>query len=127
MPDRLPPGPLFLVFLVAVGAACAGPERTEAPVSEDVYVEVMSRLAAVRRASDPGRHSDPVPRSRADSLRRAVLREHGVDRAELKEFARVVGDEPERMRGLWTRIAARVDSLQSAGWPEDSVSGEEEP
>lgn len=125
MPDRPSPPPLFLAFLVAVGAACAGPERTDAPVPEDVYVEVMARLAAVRSASDPGRRSDPVPRSRADSLRHAVLREHGVGRAELKEFARGVGDEPERMRGLWKRIAARVDSLRSVGWPEDSVPGEE--
>lgn len=127
MADRPGLRPLALALLVAVGASCAGPERTAAPVPEDVYVEVMARLAAVRSASDPGRHRDPVPEGRADSLREAVLREHGVGRAELKEFARVVGDEPERMRGLWERIAARVDSLQSAGWPEDSLPGEEEP
>lgn len=115
---------LAVALLLAAAAGCAGPERTDAPIPEPVYVEVMARLAAVRTAADPGRHRDPLAPARADSLREAVLREHGVRRSELKEFARVVGDEPERMRRLWERIASRSDSLRNAGWPEDSLPGQ---
>lgn len=136
---------LLLAAAGLAGTACAGPERSEAPVREEVYVEVMARLAAVRAAADssraalpsPGQDADsagrdapplqagpdPEGRSRtlaqgtADSLREAVLREHEVRREDLKAFARIVGDEPKRMKTLWTRIAARADSLREAGWP----------
>ncbi len=136
---------LLLAAAGLAGTACAGPERSEAPVREEVYVEVMARLAAVRAAADssraalpsPGQEADsagrdapplqagpdPEGRSRtlaqgtADSLREAVLREHEVRREDLEAFARIVGDEPKRMETLWTRIAARADSLREAGWP----------
>lgn len=146
-----PPGAVRLTAALLLAAAaglavpgCAGPERSEAPVSEEVYVEVMARLAAVRAAADssragilsPRREADTVgpgappqagpdpeggsatlePES-ADSLREAILREHEVRREDLKAFARIVGDEPKRMESLWTQIAARTDSLREAGWP----------
>lgn len=104
------------LLLLAV-PACAGPERSDPPVPEDVYVAVMGRLAAVRTATDPGRVTPPTGEERADSLRRAVLSEYGVDRSELEEFARVVGDEPDRMRALWKRIGSISDSLWRSGWP----------
>lgn len=137
-------------LLLAAAAGCAGPERSEAPVSEDVYVEVMARLAAVRVAADPDRvtpetrrrRSDSLPAGgqpsargpepdgrvgalstgRADSLRDSILEEHGITRSDLKIFARVVGDEPGRMEALWNRIAARADSLVGAGWPVDTAT-----
>lgn len=137
-------------LLLAAAAGCAGPERSEPPVSEDVYVEVMARLAAVRVAADPdrvtpetpGQRSDSLPAGgqppargpepdgrvetlstgRADSLRASILEEHGITRRDLKVFARVVGDEPDRMEALWNRIAARADSLVGAGWPVDTAT-----
>lgn len=122
--SRLAAGLLLAATAATAGAACAGPERSEAPVREDVYVEVMARLAAVRAASDPGRLADPLPRSRADSLREEVLARHGVSRSELKTFARVVGDEPRRMEALWERIGARADSLTESGWPVDTAAAD---
>lgn len=153
----LPCGParrLAAGLLLAAAAGCAGPERSEAPVSDDVYVEVMARLAAVRVASDPdrvtpetpGQRSDSLPpggqtpargpepdgrvgalpTGRADSLRESILEEHGITRRDLKIFARVVGDEPDRMEALWNRIAARVDSLVGAGWPVDTATTPED-
>lgn len=80
-------------------------------------MEVMSRLAAVRTATDPDQVVPPMPVERADSLRRAVLDRHGVTRDGLEGFARAVGDEPARMKALWKRIAAARDSLWRAGWP----------
>lgn len=113
---------LLLAVTAASAAGCAGPERSEPPVDEELYVEVMGRLAAIRAASDPGRRADPLSGTRADSLRRAVLAEHGVSRPDLKTFARAVGDEPARMEGLWKRIGARADSLTEAGWPVDTAA-----
>lgn len=129
-PEVLPSGPAWRVtaglLLIAAAAtaapACAGPERSEPTVSDDLYVEVMSRLAAIRAASDPGRVADPLPPARADSLRRGVLARRGVSRADLKAFARLVGDEPDRMQALWKRIGARADSLTGAGWPVDTAA-----
>jgi len=113
---------LLLAATATVGAACAGPERSEAPVAEDVYVEVMSRLAAIHAAADSGRAAEPLTRARADSLRSEVLRDHGVTRSDLEAFARVVGDEPGRMKALWERIGAAADSLSEAGWPVDTAA-----
>lgn len=141
---RLAAGLLLAAAASAAAAGCAGPERSEAPVSEDVYVEAMARLAAIRVAADsgrvtpeaPGQRSDSLPArapepggevaalstSRADSLRESVLERHGITRRDLKIFARVVGDEPRRMEALWERISARADSLVGAGWPVDTAS-----
>lgn len=119
---RLAAGLLLAAAAALSAAACAGPERSEPPVDEATYVEVMGRLAAIRAASDPGRRADPLSGTRADSLRRAVLAEHGVSRPELEAFARAVGDEPARMEGLWKRIGARADSLTEAGWPVDTAA-----
>lgn len=113
---------LLLAATATGGAACAGPERSEAPVREEVYVEVMARLAAIRVAADSGRLADPLSRARADSLRSEVLRAHGVTRSDLERYARVVGDEPGRMKALWERIGDTADSLSEAGWPLDTVS-----
>lgn len=119
---RVAAGLLMAATATTVGAACAGPERSEAPVAEDVYVEVMSRLAAIHAAADSGRVAEPLSGARADSLRSEVLRDHGVTRSELKAFARVVGDEPRRMKALWERIGAATDSLSEAGWPVDTAA-----
>lgn len=105
-----------LLFL-GLAAACAGPERSEPPVSEEVYVEAMGRLAAIRTATDPGQVAPPMPEERADSLRREVLDRHELTRSDLEQFARRIGDEPERMKALWERIASVSDSLWRAGWP----------
>ncbi len=128
--DVAPPGParrlaaglLLAATAAAAGAGCAGPERSEPPVSEDLYVEVMARLAAIRAASPPRRPTDTVSRIRVDSLRRSVLAERGISREDLKTFARAVGDEPGRMKALWKRIGARADSLVGSGWPVDTAT-----
>lgn len=129
LPLRRRCAPLVAAALVVAAAGCAGPERSEPPLPEDVYVEVMARLSAIRSATDPGRTASPLPDARADSIRREVLREHGVSRSELKAFARVVGDEPERMKALWKEVSATADSLREAGWPAgaESAAPEEEP
>lgn len=102
-------------MLLVTGAACAGPERTRAPLSEDVYVDVMARLSVLRIGT--GATGDTVTLAAADSVREAVLRRYGVARSDLKDFARAVGDEPERMKRLWGRITAAAGSLRAAGWP----------
>lgn len=112
----------LLAAAAAAGAGCAGPERSEPPVEEELYVEVMARLAAIRAASDPGRREEPLSGGRADSLRRSVLTGHGLSRSDLEAFARVVGDEPVRMQSLWKRIGERADSLTEAGWPVDTAA-----
>lgn len=105
----------LLLLLAAAGAACAGPERTAAPLPDSVYVPVMARLSAVAAARSDA--DEPLGDERADSVRKAVLREHGVSPEELEEHARSLGDEPGRMRRLWERIVELSDSLHSAGWP----------
>lgn len=119
---RLAAGLLLAATAAAAGTGCAGPERSEPPVSEDLYVEVMARLAAIRAASAPGGPADTISGARADSLRRSVLAERGISREDLKSFARAVGDEPGRMEALWKRIGARADSLAGAGWPVDTAT-----
>lgn len=113
---------LLLAATAAAGGACAGPERTDAPVREEVYVEVMARLAAITAAADSGRLADPLSRARADSLRAEVMRAHGVTRSDLERYARLVGDEPGRMKALWERIGDAADSLSEAGWPLDTAA-----
>lgn len=117
---RAGPAALLLV-LAAAGAGCAGPERTAAPLPDSVYVPVMARLSAVAAARSDA--EDPLGDEEADSLRKAVLREHGVRPEELEEHARSLGDEPGRMRRLWERIVAASDSLRGAGWPEREPEG----
>lgn len=103
--------PLRVGLLVLLLGACAGPERSPAPVPDSTYVEVMARLSRVRSGRvDPD--ADSLAPGKADSLRRRILEEHGVSASDLEQFARVVGDEPARMQRLWERIRARVDSLQ---------------
>lgn len=123
-PTGRPPSAAWLAgALLLACTACAGPERTEPPVAEETYVQVMARLAAVRDAASPGGDAAPtLPRDRADSLRSEILREHGVGRSDLREFARVTGDEPKRMRALWRRIESVADSLRREGWPRDTGS-----
>lgn len=121
---------LLLAGLAAAGGAawtgCAGPERSEPALADSAYVSVMARLTVIREATRPG------PRSMPDSLVRrsvdSVLAGAGVDRERLVEFARLVGDEPERMAALWERIRTGADSLREAGWePPGPVTSEVRP
>ena len=75
------------------------------PIGDDVYVEVMSRLAHV--------HAQFIDPARADSARRAVLDEIGIAPQDLVGFAVVFGGDPEKMLWLHERIRARVDSLDA--------------
>ena len=87
---------------VLVGA-CTGPT---APIDDDLYVEVMSRLSVVEARI--------VDAARTDSARAAVLRETGVSAEDLLEYTRVFGGDVEKMAELWERIRVVSDSIEAA-------------
>lgn len=109
-----------------LSAACAGREASDPALPDSTYVDVMARLSLIREAGQGRPRPGASGRSGAgfttgaDSLEReairGVLRESGVEEGALVDFARQVGDEPERMSALWERIQAVSDSLRIEGW-----------
>jgi hypothetical protein len=95
-------GPLWAA-LVAVCAACGGPS---APIGDDLYVEVMSRLSIIEARL--------LDSASTDSARAAVLREMGVSAEDLIEYSRVFGGDVEKMAELWERIPIIADSIEAA-------------
>ena len=105
---------------------CAGREASDPALAESTYVDVMARLSLIREAGEGGPRPGAAGPSGggfttgADSLEQeaiqGVLREAGVGEEALVDFARQVGDEPERMSALWERIQALADSLRMEGW-----------
>lgn len=103
-----------LLMLGLSGPACAGEEKSRPALSDSTYVSVMAQLAAIRRAEGQGAAA-PADRQVRETME-AVLRQADVDGDALLDFARQVGDEPERMANLWERIQGAADSLHEAGW-----------
>lgn len=86
--------------MLLAGAACRGPV---APIGDDAYVDVMSRLlVADTRLFDP---------ALVDSAKAAILAEWSVSGEDLVEYSRIWGPDSEKMAELWERIGTLVDSL----------------
>jgi hypothetical protein len=90
------------LFLVLAGsfAACGEPAG---PIDDDTYVAVMAGLSFAQ-----ARFLDVAS---ADSARRAVIEDSGIDPADLVAFAEANGANTEKMFALHERVLALVDSL----------------
>ncbi len=103
-------GRAVLVMVLMASAACSGSPPTVEP---GVYIEVMARLSMAE--------SRFLDSARADSARRAVLEEYGVDPEALVTFSERYGGDVEFMTGLWRRIEAVVESLEAEGRVGDTL------
>ena len=103
------PKPVLLVAGLAV-VGCGGSSVT---LDGDTYVQVMARLSWAR-----AKYADTVE---GDSVRAAVLDEHGVTGQQLEEFAAGLGDDPGRMHRLWEAIRLEVEVLDGVSQPESAL------
>jgi hypothetical protein len=102
---------LFAVFAMGCGP---GPEdEGPGPVSDEIYVQVMTELMLLD-ASPPEGGTVEEREARADSARREILSGQGVTGPEVLDFAEALGGEAGRMEVLWQEITQRYDSARIA-------------
>ena len=102
--------------LVAVFALGCGPgpeDERPGPVSDEIYVQVMTELMLLD-ASPPEGSTVEEREARADSARREILAGQGVTGPEILDFAEALGGEAGRMEVLWQQITQRYDSARIA-------------
>jgi hypothetical protein len=109
-----------------LGVACRGPSTPPDQVSDEVFVQVMTRLVLIDSDS-PRRSPQELPEAAADSAREELLAEYGVSAAELLHFASRAGRDPRRMERVWVRIAAAVDSVRAERRESGAEEGPAEP
>ena len=106
-------------LLLIIGCSDA-PELSEDPIESDTFVSVMASLSQIRQFPPAG--TAGVDReARADSMREAILREHGITADQLLEFAEKVGEDPDRMVALAERIAEVSDSMAALRDPPEPI------
>lgn len=93
--------------VVLAASACRGASAADTP-PRDTFVDVNVALRLI-----PDTVADP------DSVRRAVLEEHGVTEADLRRFTEAYGTDLEGLAEAWREVAARLDSLQQPPPPEE--------
>ena len=102
---------LFAVF--ALGCGPAPEDDRPGPVSDEIYVQVMTELMLLD-ASPPAGGTVEEREARADSARREILASQGVTGPEILDFAGALGGEASRMELLWQQITQRYDSARIA-------------
>jgi hypothetical protein len=105
-----------LALLATLLAATCGGRRAEAGVvAESTYVQIMARLSLADSLLAPADYEPPAGLSR-DSARALVLGRWGVPDSALEAFADGLGEDPGRLKDVWTRIRSLADSLARSGW-----------
>ncbi len=89
-------------FVMGCGVASppTGAEKDGAPVSADVFIEVVS---AIRVAERETADEDSAAVQFAERRRR-ILDRYGVDQATLEEFVRYHAEDTELLRAVWNAI-----------------------
>jgi hypothetical protein len=95
---------LAAVLLLLLAAACDRPPRTSSnTISEDRFVEAYVAMSRVR--------ADTITEdtARADSLRAAVLAEHGLTEEQMREFVSARSRNPQQLATVWEQIRTRLE------------------
>ncbi len=114
---------LLLVTLVS-GCVDRAPEEVPGPVTDDVYVDVMTRLLLVE-AKPPEGASAEERETRTDSVRAKILFSHGVTSGDILRYADALGSEAGRMEKLWQRITQQFDSTRIANLEQETEARSE--
>jgi hypothetical protein len=77
-----------------IAAGCGNPGEEITVISEDLFVEVMTRLVLID-VDPPPRPNQSAARAAADSLRTGLLGDYSLSADDLLLFADVVGQEPD--------------------------------
>ena len=105
-------GGLLLLMTFASGCRAQAPEEAPGPVTDDIYVDLMTRLLLVDAQPPKGASVEERER-KADSARANILADHGVTAGDVLRYADEIGSEPGRMEVLWQRITQQYDSTRS--------------
>ncbi len=106
-------GGVLLLMTLASGCVERASEEVPGPVTDDVYVDVMTQLLLVD-AKPPKRASAEEREARADSVRATILADHGVTSVDVLHYADALGSDAGRMETLWQRITQQFDSTRIA-------------
>jgi len=106
-------GGVLLLMILASGCVERAPEEVAGPVTDDVYVDVMTQLLLVD-VNPPKGASAEEREAREDSVRAKVLADHGVTSGDVLRYADALGSEAGRMETLWQRITQQFDSTRIA-------------
>ncbi len=104
---------VLLLMTLASGCVERAPEEVPGPVTDDVYVDVMTRLLLVE-AKPPEGASVEERETRTDSVRANILSSHGVTSGDVLRYVDALGSEAGRMEELWQRITQQFDSTRIA-------------
>jgi len=113
-----------LFAVLAVGCGPGPEEERPGPVSDEIYVQVMTELMLLDSSLPTG---DTVEdrEVRADSARREILAGQGVTGSDILDFAEALGGEAGRMELLWQQITQRYDSARIASLDRDTEARSE--
>ncbi len=106
-------GGVLLLMTLASGCVERAPEEVPGPVTDDVYVDVMTQLLLVD-VNPPKGASAEEREAREDSVRAKILADHGVTSGDVLRYADALGSEAGRMETLWRRITQQFDSTRIA-------------
>jgi hypothetical protein len=103
------------LLIALLGAAACGSDPEPVTIDRATFVDtyVALRTAALQR----GNAAVDGP------LRDTVLRESGVSEEQLVTFAEVHGADFDFMRGVWTEVSARLDSISFRPPGPDAADG----
>ena len=117
-------GGVLLLMTLASGCVERAPEEIPGPVTDDVYIDVMTQLLLVD-VKPPKGASAEEREARADSMRAKILAEHGVTSGDVLRYADALGSEAGRMESLWQRITQQFDSTRIANLEQETEARSE--
>ncbi len=112
-------GGVLLLMTLASGCVERAPEEVPGPVTDDVYVDVMTQLLLVD-VNPPKGASAEERETREDSVRAKILADHGVTSGDVLRYADALGSEAGRMESLWQRITQQFDSTRIANLEQET-------